>query len=160
MNPDSSTTALSQGADRNQRHFKNFLFKPKHQINYGYYVIGAGLAFFGATAFFIQRKMAHIDALFNQGPGGTVPYDQLTGLFADMAGTALFGFFGYVLFCCIYALLICHRVAGPMTAIIDFIEQLQRGNFTYNRPLRRHDELKPIHGALRRLAATLRDKDV
>ena len=128
-------------------------------MTYGYHVIGGGFLFFGVTAFFMQRKMAHIDALLNQGPGATVPFIQVTELFADVTSTALFGFSSYVLFCCIYALIICHRVAGPMTAIIGFIGQLQQGNYAYKRELRRRDELKPIHTALQRLAAILRDKD-
>ena len=159
MNPDSSTAALSQGTGKSRRRFRNFLFKPKHQINYGYHIVGIGVVFFGVTVLLIQRKMTHVAALLNQDPGATVAYGELTELFAQLTGTAMFGFFAYVLFCCVYALLIAHRVAGSTTAIIDFIEQLQRGNYVHNRKLRTHDELKPIHGALRRLAATLRDKD-
>ncbi len=158
MNPDSSTTSIAQGTDRNRRSFKNFLLKPKHQINYGYYVIAGSFLFFGGTAVLIQRKINDIDALLNQGPGVIVPDGQLTDLFADVTGTAMIGFFIYTLFCCLYAILICHRVAGPMTAIIDFIEQLQQGNYASKRRLRRLDELKPIHNALRHLAASLRDK--
>jgi signal transduction histidine kinase len=159
MNPDSSTTTVSQDTGKSRRRFKNFLFKPKYQISYGYYVVGSGFLFFGATALLIQRKMTQIDALLNQGAEVAVSYAQLTDLFADVTGTALLGFFGYVLFCSIYAVLISHRVAGPMTAIIGFIGQLQQGNYAYKRELRRHDELKPIHTALQRLATILRDKD-
>lgn len=159
MNPDSSATAEALGSSRSRRRFKNFLVKPTHQISYGYFVIGSSFLFFGVTALLIRRKLTQIDALLNQGPEVMVPGMQLTDLFADVTGTAMFGFFAYVLFCCVYAMLISHRVAGPMTAIIDFIGQLQQGNYFYKRELRRHDELKPIHGALQRLAAVLRDKD-
>ena len=159
MIPDSSATSESLETGRSRRRFKNFLFKPKHQISYGYFVIGSSFLFFGVTALLIQRKLSHIDALLNQGPEVMVPGAQLTDLFADMTGIAMFGFFAYVLFCCLYAMLISHRVAGPMTAIIDFIGQLQQGNYVHKRELRQHDELKPIHRALQRLAAVLHDKD-
>jgi nitrogen fixation/metabolism regulation signal transduction histidine kinase len=156
MNPESAAAARNQGAGKSRRLYKNFFVKPKHQMAYPYYVICVGFAVFGTTAVLIQRKMTQIAELLNQGPDSAVSYLQLTDLFADATRFAMFGFFGFVLFSCIYALVISHRVSGPMTAIIAFIEQLQKGNYDYRRELRRRDELKPILGALKNLAAALR----
>ena len=156
MNSESAAATRNQGTGKSRRLFKNFLLKPKHQIAYPYYVIVVGFAVFGSTAIYIRGKMAQIESLLNQGPNSEISYLQLTDLFADATRVSMFGFFVFVLFSCIYALVISHRVSGPMTAIIAFIEQLQKGNYDYRRELRKRDELKPILRALKGLAAALR----
>lgn len=159
MTPESAAAAKAVVGARSRRRFKNFLLKPKHQVSYGYHMVVASLVFFGTSAALIWRKMGEIHALLAQSPETPIPYDHLTALFSDVTETAMIGFFAYALFTSVFALIFSHRVAGPMTAIIAYIEQLQQGNFEYRRELRRRDELQPILDELKRLASSLRERE-
>ncbi|MEM9622345.1 MAG: hypothetical protein AAF993_11890, partial [Pseudomonadota bacterium] len=87
------------------------------------------------------------------GLGGHVPiYDAFT----DIATFALAGFVLFVIFACVLAVIINHRIAGPSIALVACIEQMRNGNYDYARELRKNDELVQIHEALRDLNAALR----
>ena len=50
------------------------------------------------------------------------------------------------------------RVYGPQVALVQFIKQIQAGNFTPFRELRKDDQLQETWVALQDLATSLRDK--
>ena len=50
------------------------------------------------------------------------------------------------------------RVYGPQVALVQFIKQIQAGNFTAFRELRKDDQLQETWHALQDLATSLRDK--
>jgi hypothetical protein len=50
------------------------------------------------------------------------------------------------------------RVYGPQVALVQFIKQIQQGNFTPFRELRKDDQLKETWTALQDLATSLREK--
>src|SRR5690606_16366375 len=54
-----------------------------------------------------------------------------------------------------YAVVVSHRIAGPMFAILAFIEQMKRGDYKIHRQLRPYDELAPIMESLHDLANKL-----
>lgn len=149
----------AQRASANRRKLQSFFRKPEYQIKYTNYLIGGGLLSICATALFIQFKLAEVDALLNSpeavGFGGQVQiYDAL----ADVAQLSFIGFAGFVVYACAIGLLMSHRVAGPMVAIIASINELKKGNYNYARELRKRDELKPIQESLQELAVKLRNK--
>ena len=154
--------AEGQNADlpaENRRSIKNFFKKPKFHLKYTNYFIGGGLLSLAGTAIVIQRKLEDVDVLLNSpeatGLGGQVQiYDALAGV----TQVAFIGFASFVVFACILALIMSHRIAGPMIAIVAYIDELRKGNYNYARELRKRDELKPIHEGLQALAADLKGK--
>ena len=89
------------------------------------------------------------------GVGGHIPvYDAFT----DITTIALAGFCCFFAYACIVSLILSHRVAGPMTAIIACIEEYGQGNYDFKRELRGNDELEPIHDALQDLGRALKDQ--
>ena len=61
--------------------------------------------------------------------------------------------------CLLWRLVAVAVAVGVQSTEAIVLRELQQGNYVSKRRLRRHDELKPIHNALQRLAASLRDKD-
>jgi len=57
-----------------------------------------------------------------------------------------------------FAIVISHRIAGPMHAIVLYINELRRGNYDSKRGLRPFDELRPIMDELNGLAEDLKNK--
>jgi methyl-accepting chemotaxis protein len=147
------------GVSRQRRSMKNFFVKPKFQLKYGYYMVAGGFAFFGSTAAYVHYKLAQIEVLLNQHPVMTPMGQNLVAeIHSDITSATLIGFASYVIFSFIYSLLLSHRVSGPMIAITQTIEQLQNGNYSYRRNLRKGDELGPIMDGLHDLAANLEEQ--
>ena len=150
----------AERAEVNGRKLKNFFRKPQYQIKYSNYLIAGGLLSICATASFIQLKLVEVDDLLNSpdavGFGAQVQiYDAL----ADVAQLAFMGFAGFVVYACILSLIMSYRIAGPMVAILAYIDELKKGNYTYPRELRKSDELKPIHEGLEELGVALRTRE-
>ena len=57
-----------------------------------------------------------------------------------------------------FGVVVSHRIAGPMFAIMAYIEDLKEGKFESKRSLRPYDELTPIMDSLHELAAKLGKK--
>jgi nitrogen fixation/metabolism regulation signal transduction histidine kinase len=145
--------AAPSHADR--RKIGNFFLKPAYNLKFGYRLIMAGFLCFGATAWLVWQKLGQFDALMNQNYADVSPV-AAAEIMAQAAEITLGGFLCFVLFASMYALLMCHRVGGPMVAIMDTIQQLQRGNYDINRRLRKRDELHPIQNSLIELAKKLK----
>jgi len=69
------------------------------------------------------------------------------------------GFVAFAISSFIFALLVSHRIAGPILAITAYIEELKKGNYSYGRNLRPNDELIQIMDGLHELNAILKDKE-
>ena len=65
-------------------------------------------------------------------------------------------FFIYFLFTVLFVLFIEQKIGGPTVAILKYIEELKKGNYSYARPLRQGDELENIMAALRELQEELK----
>lgn len=63
----------------------------------------------------------------------------------------------YFLFTVLFVLFIEQKVGGPTVAILEYIEQLKKGNFEYNRNLRSGDELESIMSSLKELQTQLKE---
>lgn len=92
-------------------------------------------------------------------PGMPIPSQiavdlALNQLLSTSLGFLLLAIVGAIL----YGVVISHRIAGPMFAIIKYIKDLKAGNFDNPRLLRPYDELKPIMDELQDLANTIKPK--
>lgn len=68
----------------------------------------------------------------------------------------VFGLFVFLSF--VYGIIISHRIAGPMIAILYQIREMKSGNYEAGRHLRKYDELQPIMEELHGLAGELKSK--
>ena len=119
-------------------------------------MIAAGFAFFGTTVYFVQKKLTEIDVLLRDNQIiDAIVRSQILDRYSDITQITLGGFAGYVTFTFIYALVLTHRVSGPIMSIVAFIDELKKGNYGYARNLRRGDELVPIMSRLQELARVL-----
>ncbi len=146
----------------NRRQLKNFVNKSRYQLRYiNWYITGAFMIMV-TTVGLIHYRLQAVDGLLNadadaagagSAMGSHVPiYDAFT----DITTFALAGFVLFVIYACVLAVIINHRVAGPSIALVDCIEQMRNGNYDYNRRLRKNDELGHIHEALQDLNSALR----
>lgn len=58
------------------------------------------------------------------------------------------------------ALVVSHRIAGPLIRIERIIDEIGRGNFKARLTLRKNDQLKEIAEAINRMSELLQSKDV
>lgn len=77
-----------------------------------------------------------------------------------IAQISLVGFVAFAIASFIFALLVSHRIAGPVVAITAVIDELKKGNYNYGRKLRPNDELTLIMDNLHELKAVLAGQPV
>lgn len=143
----------------NKRIVKNYFINPAFQTKLILYFIAISLAITGLMIFSINIYMSEIFSHVSNIPG--IPFKtldaiqlsldkifktSLTFLALGLATTILFG------------LIISHRIAGPMYAILQYIDRLLASDFSEKRNLRPHDELAPIMYKLHLLADKLSAK--
>ena len=150
--------AASADKNENRRSLTNALVRPKHRVGFLNYFVFGGVAAIGTVIGFVYMRLADIDQILNSSEamtvGGHIPvYDAFT----DVTTIAILGLALFVIYACVIAIILSHRVAGPMTALIDCIEQIKQGKYDFDRQLRKKDELHPVHDALRDLARSLKD---
>lgn len=144
---------------RKQRKLRNLLVTPKFQLKMSLYYIVSGLIFFGAIVGIAYHKLMQVRALMNDNP--IMNFDvqtQVNDLMFQIIQFTLIGFIAYIIFSSLFAIVMSHRIAGPVVAITAFIEQLKQGNYDYKRNLRPNDELTEIMTALQELAPVLKER--
>ncbi len=142
------------------RKLKNMLVIPELQLKlFGYFAV-SGVVFFIGIIFIAFRKLMAVQELMNNSPSmGFEVQLQVNELMNEAVQFTLGGFALYILLTSIFALILSHRIAGPVVAISAFIEELKKSNYDYKRSLRPRDELKQVMGALKELAPMLKDRD-
>ncbi|MCB1692929.1 MAG: hypothetical protein KDI19_09195 [Pseudomonadales bacterium] len=145
---------------KSNRKIKNLLVMPRLQFRlFGYYVV-TGLLFFGAVVVFAYQKLLRVQELMNASPEMNFDVQiQVNQLMYEVVQVTLFGFVVYIVLTSVIALIVSHRIAGPIVAITAFIDQLRQGNYDYKRSLRPHDELTDVMDALNDLAPVLKERD-
>ncbi len=142
------------------RKLKNMLVIPDLQLKlFGYFAV-SGVVFFVGIIFIAFRKLLDVQALMNASP--TMGFDvqmQVNALMNQAVQFTLGGFALYIVLTSVFALILSHRIAGPVVGITAFIDQLKKGNYDYSRSLRPKDELKQVMGALQELASSLKELD-
>ena len=141
---------------KSNRKISNFLLTPKFQLKLTYYYIGVGVAIIIATGATVFYKMAVIrDIMNNSVVTDFGAQSKISEQMFFIAQTSLVGFVAFATVSFIFALMISHRIAGPVVAIIDFINELKKGNYSYGRRLRPYDELTLIMNNLHELKTVL-----
>jgi signal transduction histidine kinase len=141
------------------RKISNFILTPKFQLKLTFYYIGTGVAIMlatgGAVYFkFMQVRMILNDAIITDYSAQS----QVNALMFHIAQISMVGFVLFAITSFIFALMVSHRIAGPVVAITTYIAELKKGNFNYGRKLRPNDELTLIMDALHDLSSALKDR--
>ena len=146
---------------RSNRKISNFLLTPKFQLKLTYYYIGIGGAIIIATGSTVFYKMTVIRDIMNT----SIVTDfgaqsKISEQMFFIAQISLVGFVAFAIASFIFALLVSHRIAGPVVAITAVIDELKKGNYNYGRKLRPNDELTLIMDNLHELKTVLEDQPV
>jgi hypothetical protein len=154
-------SGTSRGVSMSQpnRSIKNFVINPAFQFRMAFYFVSAAVAVTGLLLFVIYGYLAEIRTIVANSPGLAIATQlelndvvskiiQISIGFLVVMVTAILG----------YAVVVSHRIAGPMFAILAFVEQMKKGNYQAQRPLRPYDELGPIMVSLHDLANQLSDQ--
>ena len=162
MSNETSSAAEDQQGTIERRRWTNFFVKPRFQLRYvNWFITGAFITLAGTVAA-IHYRLQPVDHLLNApeslagaDPSALVP---LYSAFSDITLIALAGLVIFAVWACALALLMNHRIAGPMIAIVDILEKTRQGNYRYDRQLRNNDELMPIYEAASNLQKSLREE--
>ena len=142
------------------RKLSNLLLTPRFQLKLTYYYIGIGLLIIVATISAVFYKMMAIRGIMNESVVTEfLAQTQITAHTFQIAQISMVGFVAFAISSFIFALLVSHRIAGPILAITAYIEELKKGNYSYGRNLRPNDELIQIMNGLHELNAILKDKE-
>jgi len=113
----------------------------------------------GIMVALIYEKLMTVRHLMNNSPMMDFEVqDRVNELMFESVQISFAGFSAFIIFSFIFALVVSHRIAGPVVAIRAYIAELKAGNYDYQRHLRPRDELKEIMEDLHELAPILRDK--
>ncbi len=141
------------------RKLSNFLLTPKFQLKLTYYYIGVGLLVILATVGGVVYKMMAIrDVMNNSVATDFTAQSRITEFTFEIAQISLLGFVAFAISSFIFALMVSHRIAGPIVAITAVIDELKKGNYKYGRQLRPSDELTLIMDGLHELREDLMNK--
>lgn len=139
------------------RKLSNFLFVPKFQLKLTFTYIAMGVGIIVATGGTVFYKMSAVRGIMNNSVATDFSaQSDITALMFQVAQISMLGFMAFSIISFIFALMISHRIAGPMLAINAFIDEMKKGNYDYGRKLRPNDELMPIMNNLHQLNATLK----
>jgi uncharacterized membrane protein YjgN (DUF898 family) len=144
---------------KHQRQLKNFVLNPKMQFRMSIYFIAFGLAVLGVMIAAIFSQVNDVHELISMTDG--VPVEQQLAIgekLMSIVRVAMIFFIFILMAAAVYGVIVSHRIAGPMFAILAYIEELKKGNYTTHRELRPYDELMPIMESLRELGKKLQGK--
>lgn len=143
-----------------ERSLKNYFINPSFQMRMAIYFISAAVAVTGFLLIMMYGYLAEVRSIVANSPGLTMTTQVQIGEVISRVIQISMGFLVLmVVGIWSYALVVSHRIAGPMVAILSFINQLRQGNYTQQRQLRPYDELAPIMQALHELANDLSKKN-
>ena len=139
-----------------KRTVKNYLINRPLQVRMGYYFASISLALVGAGVVYLNYNVSFVRGQFARIEG--LPYSFQMALESRMSHMLYFSaafLLIAVIFNLLYGIYISHRIAGPMYAILKYIQSLREKNYSDTRNLRPNDELRPIMDALHELAHDL-----
>lgn len=142
-----------------KREIKNFIINKPFQLRMAYYFVALSMALIGLLMVFMNNYMAEIRIILANISGfpmqAQIDIEQTLG---QMISTVYIFLFCSIAVTVLYAIIISHRIAGPMLAIRAFIKNMKEGRYDDKRSLRPYDELAPIMTDLHELADTLKTK--
>lgn len=141
-----------------QRQIRNYLINPAFQLKYTLYFFVTGMCVIGVLLMVIYQKIESLRfSVANHSEGDvSAVLTMINDLMVDTSLIALYTVMGFALISFVYSVVISHRVAGPVVAIVRYIEEIRSGTADPQRKLRKYDELSPIMDALNKLAASLK----
>ncbi|MCB1644523.1 MAG: hypothetical protein KDI36_03680 [Pseudomonadales bacterium] len=149
--------SIEVSMSQSKRKLSNFLLTPKFQLKLTYYYISVALVTILLTGTAVVLKFMAIRHLMNNAlPDDFTSQSQITTYTFEIAQISLVGFVVFAILSFIFALMVSHRVAGPVVAITAVIDELKKGNYDYSRRLRPADELTVIMDNLHELRETLK----
>lgn len=139
-----------------KREIKNFVINKPFQLRMVYYFTGLSVALVGLQLLFMNMFVTDVRYIIANVPSMPISTqitleDKLSHLMSASLGFLMLSIMGAI----IYGIVVSHRIAGPMYAILKYIDQLKVGDFKSSRNLRPHDELTPIMNSLHDLARSL-----
>ncbi len=136
------------------------MLTPKFQLKLTYYYIGVGIMIIISTVGAVFYKMSIVrDIMNNSVATDFTAQSRITEQVFQIAQISMLGFVAFAIASFIFALMISHRIAGPIVAITAFIDELKQGNYDYPRKLRPEDELTLIMDGLHELRDELKQQD-
>lgn len=145
---------------RSQRKLRNLMITPRFQLRMMLYYVSLDLFFFGIIIGVAWNKLANVRELMNDHPVMNLQIqNQVNDLMFQMITFTFVAFLVYIIVSTLFALVLSHRIAGPVLVITRYIEELKQGNYDYQRDLRSNDELREIMDGLKELAAVLKDRE-
>ncbi len=145
---------------RNSRKLRNILINPRFQLKFSFHFIVTGLVIFGVVIVLINERLMRVSDIMASGELMDFEHSvEFNDLMFQILSFSLFGFVAFIIFSFTFALIISHRIAGPVVAICAFIEELKKGNYGFRRELRPNDELVPIVEQLSELAHILQQRN-
>lgn len=145
---------------RSQRKLRNLMITPRFQLRMMLYYVSLDLFFFGIIIGVAWNKLASVRELMNDHPVMNLQIqNQVNDLMFQMITFTFVAFLVYILVSTLFALVLSHRIAGPVIVIRRYIEELKQGNYDYQRDLRSNDELREIMDGLKELATVLKDRE-
>ena len=144
---------------KSERKVKNLLIAPRFQLKISAYFIISGLITIGAMIAVVYDRLLTVRAMMTSGElMDFATQNQINEIMFEVVEISLLGFSIYILITFMVALLVSHRIAGPVVAINAYIDELMKGNYDYARRLRPRDELLSIMDKLHELAPIVKDK--
>ena len=114
-----------------------------------------GLAPISILAFITYIKFSSINELLLSEGDPVLVFEQITSLLFDVSVSMMIVFVGYALVAFLSAFIVSHQVAGASVAILRYIDEMKKGNYSYQRTLRKNDALVPIMDSLKELSSQL-----
>jgi signal peptidase II len=144
---------------KNKRQLKNIIINPEFQLKLVFYFFSVSLAILGVMILILNIYITDLHKILSN-----VDHISINDLELALASLnkILYVSIVFVLAALgttvVFTTIISHRIAGPMFAIVKYIEQMLAGDYDNKRILRPSDELHPIMEKLHELSDQLKKK--
>lgn len=150
---------MSEPADPKKRSFKNMFVYRDMQSRLALYFGCTTFVLIGTLAYFVGFNVIRMRAFIE----GNQMFPQDAVMILDNHLQNIIYIIGIyivlsIVAALVFSLLVSHKIAGSMYAIVNFVKELRRGDMDGLRGLRKEDELKPIMDELLLLAGDLKKK--
>lgn len=142
---------------KNQRKLSNYIRSAGLFRGYYFVSLFAGVIVLGGLTAYASSLLGEVNAVVAEWPEPALAAG-LQQRVLTAAVLFLIGFTVFVFFSAYYLIVLGQRVGGPLVAICAYIDELQKGNYSAKRTLRKNDELVQIMDKLHALARTLEEK--
>jgi nitrogen fixation/metabolism regulation signal transduction histidine kinase len=142
-----------------KRELKNFIVNKQFQTRMSYYFVALSIGLVGLMLVFMNTHINELRVeMANIANLPMVSQLQIDATLNQLIMTALGFLLLSIIGAVVYGIIISHRIAGPMFAILKYIEKLRAGQYDDYRKLRPYDELQPIMESLHELAEDLKKR--